>query len=86
MLENFPHIGVSWGILDLNFNLTTPSVISDFLKINPKMEMSFYQEYQSSNNLDNYASEMNYTIAVMEKFYKPILVGEINLGDISHDL
>ncbi|MBL1280686.1 MAG: hypothetical protein COA33_010450 [Fluviicola sp.] len=82
MLENFPHIGVSWGGLDLNFNLISPSLIANSLKIDPKKEMLFYEEFQSSNNLINYASEMHYIVAVMEKFYKPILTGEINLYDI----
>ncbi len=82
MLENFPYIGVSWAFLDLNLNLISSNLIANTLNIDPKMELSFYKKFQSSDGLNDYASEMRYTIAVMEKFYKPILTGKVNIGDI----
>ncbi len=82
MLENFPQIGVSWAFLDMNLKLISPSLINSLLNINSKEEVMFYKEYQSSNNLNDYASEMQYTIAVMEKFYKPILTEDIKLDDV----
>ncbi len=82
MLENFPHIGVSINYLTLSGESIKPSVLNKYLQINQVEKSNFYKEFKSKFDLNDYANEMHYAVAIMEKFYKPILNGEIKLEDI----
>lgn len=82
MLENFPYIGVSADFLTLNSKRIKRSVLDKYLKINYKDDNKFYKEFVVENNLNDYRTQMKYAVAMMEKFYQPVLTGEIKIDDI----
>ena len=82
MLENFPHIGISIDYLTIDEKRIRRSILNNFLRITLKEESNFYKKFNEQNNLNDYPTQMRFAVAVMEKFYKPILTGEIRLEDI----
>ncbi|MCB6089434.1 hypothetical protein [Flavobacterium psychrophilum] len=82
MLDNFPHIGVSWSFFSNDLKYIKPNLIENKLNIDMEEDMNFYKEFKLKNDINSYSSQMWYIIAVLEKFYKPILIGEINLDEI----
>jgi len=82
MLDNFPHVGVSWEFIGMNLKRIKSSFIDDKLKIDQKEEMRFYKMFKEQNDLNDYPTQMRYATATMEKFYKPILTGEVRLEDV----
>lgn len=73
MLDNFPHIGVSFGFKtndgeDIPFRL-----IDSIIKVDSKEKMEFYNAFSKEYNLNEYPIQMLYSVRTLEKFYKPIL-------------
>jgi hypothetical protein len=83
MLENFPHIGVSLWYYPLNLKFIKPSLLDEKLGISQNDKFEFYKLFESNNDLSDYSNQMKYVIENMEKFYKPIVTGEVKLEEIS---
>lgn len=82
MLENFPHISVSFEFRTSNNKLISPRLLDKALKIDSMEKLEFYKNFLSKYDLNNYAVQMKYVVGVMEAFYRPILIEQIKLDDI----
>ncbi len=82
MLEDFPYIGVSWAFLDKQQKLIAPSLLDRILKINRKDIQTFYEEFKSKYDINDYSVQMLYVVSVLDKFYETIVKGDISIEEI----
>jgi len=82
MLENFPYIGVSLDFLTFNGKKIRRSILNQFLQISLKEESNSFNDFFLDKNVNDYSNQMRYSVFTMEKFYKPILTGEVRLEDV----
>ena len=86
MLSSFPFICVSYTFLILDDKYAKVGLLEKFLGINRKEMRASYQEFSSRYDDSVYINQMRYAVEAMEKFYKPILIGEIELEDFADNL
>ena len=82
MLENFPYVGVSIDYLTITSQKIKRSILINTLNFNQKEETELYKKFKAQYNLNDYSNQMRLAVAVMEKFYRPILTGEIKIEDL----
>ena len=73
LVDNFPHIDLSWHFRDLNSKEIPFKSINDIVSIDQHDKMKFYRKFASSHDMTKYSTQMHYAIAIIDKFYKGLL-------------
>jgi hypothetical protein len=78
MLKLFPYISVSFSFLNSETkDAYKNEILEKILEINQEELSSHYTDFKSRIGFENYFKEMIYVCETLEKFYKPILNGEL---------
>jgi hypothetical protein len=83
MLSSFPFICVSYTFLTLNDKCVKVNLLEKKMGINRKEITLFYNDFSSRYDTLTYIIQMRYVIEVMEIFYRPVLMGEIELENLT---